>query len=304
MKIITPVTIAVGTPGLDTVLDATNVAEESVVALWTAGTYSIGTRKYYDHIVYEVVVASTADRPDTGAALTTPSWVEVRKTNRWLMFDGSPSALTENSGTIEVEISPAERVDAVAVLKITGETLQIVMDDPTDGEVYNQTIDLQDTSNVTSWYEYCWEDFQYIEDVARIDLPGAYPEATLTITIDNGAGTAKCGELIIGRQRSIGDALFGTSVGIKNYSTIDEDAFGGFSITPRGKAKRGRFPVAIDTQQAYIVQRALTNLADIAAVYVGDPDRPETIIFGIATFDIVVEGPIISECSLDIRGYA
>ncbi len=306
MKVIIPVSVSPGdTLGTDTILTATNVAEDDYAA-WTAGTYSLGTRKLYDHAVYEVLAdPSTADQPDVGAAKASPTWVRVSAANRWKMFDGSPSAQTENDETIEVEIVAGERIDALAAFGLVGETMTVTVDDAGgDGVVYSETIDLQDTSNITSWYEWSWAAFQYREEVALFDLPGAYPDATISVTIDNGTATAKCGELAIGRQRLIGDAVFGAAIGIKDYSTIEDDQFGEPTIIPRRFAKTADIDVSIDTTQAYIIQRELANLRARAAVYVADPNRPETIILGLGSFRIVVEGPVRSNCNLSIKGFA
>jgi hypothetical protein len=302
MKVIVPIAVEAGdTLGTDTILTATNVAEDDYDD-WSAGSFDAGDRVLFEHGVYEAL-STTTDQPDTGAAKDTPTWVRVSAANRWKMFDGSPSAQTESEETIEVEIEPGAGVNALAALGLVGQTLTVVVDDDGgEGVVYQETIDLQDTSNITNWNEWAWEDFQYRQDIVLFDLPGAYPDATISVTIDNGSATAKCGELVIGRQRAIGDALFGTSVGIKNYSTFEEDMFGVLAIVRRGKAKKASIPVSIATAQAYIVQRVLADLADIPAVYVGDPDRPETIVFGISTFEIRVETPSRSDCSLDIRG--
>jgi hypothetical protein len=249
MRIITPLTVErADVLGTGTILTATNVAEESTYAAWSAGTYTLGTRKYYGHLAYEVIVASTTDRPDTGAALATPSWAEVQPTNRWAMFDTSISTQTVNSGTIEVELTPAEVVNALAAFGLTGETLEVVVEDPTEGVVYDELVDLQDSSSVTDWYTYFFEDIQYRQDVTLLDLP-SYPDAVITVTIDNGVANAKCGALVVGRQRELGVALFGTSVRIKSYSVKTTDDFGNVSITPRAYAKLADYDAMVETDE-------------------------------------------------------
>lgn len=303
MRIITPITV-VSAPvlGTGTILTATNVAEESTYTLWTASTRTLGERRYYGHFVYEVIVASTTAQPDTGAAATPPSWAVVRPTNRWAMFDSAISTQTVNSASIVVGLTPATTVNGIAAFGLVGVTLQVVMVDPTAGTVYDQTINLQDDSLITDWYTYFFEDIQYREDVTLLDLP-SYPSAVITVTIANGVADAKCGALVVGRQRDLGTAVFGTSVRIKSYSVKTTDDFGNVEITPRAYAKLADYDVMVRTDRIYIVQRQLADIRDTVTVFVGDEDRDETVIMGFLTdFNIVLSGPVESQMNLQVEG--
>ena len=303
MRLVTPITVnSADVLGVGTILTATNVAEESTYTLWTASTRTLGERRYYGHLVYEVIVASTTDRPDTGAALATPSWAEVQPTNRWAMFDSAISTQTVNSASIVVGLTPAAIINGVAAFGLVGVTFRVVMVDPTAGTVYDQTIDLLDTSSVIDWYTYFFEDIQYREDVTLLDLP-SYPSAVTTVTIANGTSDAKCGALVGGRQRDLGVAVFGTSVRIKSYSVKTTDDFGNVSITPRAYAKLADYDVTVRTDRIYIVQRQLADIRDTVTVFVGDEDRDETVIMGFLTdFNIVLSGPVQSQMTLQVEG--
>ena len=109
MIIIKPANVTAAT------LTASNVAETDYPA-WTAGTYTLGTRRIYDHKIYEVVTSATTDRPDIGAAAVPATWLFVSATNRYKMFDISVGSATTNSGSINVttHMLKADEVKIVA----------------------------------------------------------------------------------------------------------------------------------------------------------------------------------------------
>jgi hypothetical protein len=294
MRIITPLTVD------ETILTSTNVAEMDY-AVWSGvTTYALGDRRIKAHKIWESLQASNTNHDPVTDDGTW--WIQVSATNRYKMYDAVISTQTENSGSIEVEMTPGEVVNGIALLGLVGQTVEIIVTDPVDGIVYDEVIDLQDSSPVTDWYTYFFEDIQYREDVVRLDLP-SYPDAVIDVTIDNLADTAKCGEMVIGRQRDLGMANFNTSVGIKTYSTKTTDDFGNVTIVKRAFAKRADFDVTLDTDRVYIVQRILAQIRDTPTVYVGDEDRGETIIYGFWTqFNIVLTDQTWSDCSLEVEG--
>lgn len=302
MKIVTPIEVAVAdTLGTGTILTAINIAEDEY-SDWSAGSYDADDMVIFDHGVYKAL-STTSDQPDTGAAATTPTWVRVSATNRWKMFDSIIGAQASKATSITFSLEPGELTNALGFFNLVGETLQVTVDDSGgDGVVYDEMIDLQDTSNIIDWYSYFFEEVQYLQDLVLLDLP-AYPDATISVVISKPGGTAECGEAVIGRWYSVGDASFGATVGIQSYSVATEDDFGARSITPRGYKNRGGFPISLATAQVYFVKKKLTDLRDVPTVYIGDPDRPETIIYGFfRDLDMVISGPVVSDYQLDIEG--
>jgi hypothetical protein len=297
MKIVTPLdTIAGG------LLTDTNVTAESITA-WSAGTINLGQQRIYANKIYEVIAdPNTTDRPDVGAAKETPTWLDQGYTNPYRMFDRIISSKSIEEDEIEVEITPAEIINAMALFGLVGQSVQIVVDDPVEGVVYDETFDLQDSSNIVDWYSYFFEEVRYREELAVLDLP-AYPDAVITVTIANPGDDAECGELLIGRQRDLGLANFGTSVGIQNYSVKTTDDFGNVTIVPRAFAKRADFDVSVQTSEVYIVQRWLAEIRNIPTLFIGDVNRTETLVYGYwRDWTIVLSNPAISDCSLEVEG--
>lgn len=295
MKLIAPTAI---TPSN---LTASNVLENDAPA-WSAGTYSLGDQVIYDHDVYEVIVASTSDQPDTGAAAVPPTWLNLGADNRYKMFDDIITTQTINSGTIEVEVTPAKIINGLAFFGLYGNTINVVMDDPTEGEVYNETRSLQDNSLISTWYSYFFEPITFKSDIVFLDLP-AYATGVITVTIDAGLSDAKCGEMLMGVVRNLGVSNFGTSVSIQDYSIKSVDAFGNTVIVERPFSKRADYDVTVETAFVGSVQQVLASIRATPTVFIGDENRQSTIVYGFyKQFNIVISTPSISDCTIEVEG--
>ena len=295
MIIIQPVPITAA------MLTASNVPETDAPA-WSAGTYTIGQQRIYDHRVYEVIVSSTTDRPDIGAVATPPTWLDLGATNRFKMFDQIINTQTVYAAEIDVDITPAAIVNAAAFFGMFGNSITLTMTDPTDGVVYTETRSLQDNTLIIDWYPYFFEEIAYSPDTVFLNLP-AYGSATLTAVIDGGAGDAKVGEVVIGKQRNLGVTNFGTSVSIIDYSVKSTDDFGNTIIVQRAYSKRADYDVTVNTSSVAAVQKALADIRTTPTVFVGDQNRPETVVYGFyKQFNIVLSTPSISDCSIEVEG--
>lgn len=295
MIIIQPVPVTVA------MLTASNVPENEYPA-WTAGTYTLGQRRIYNHRIYEVIVASTTAQPDVGAAATPPSWLDIGATNRFKMFDQIISTQTTYASEIDVTITPGSIVNAAAFFGLTANFITVVMTDPVEGVVFNETRSLQDNTNIIDWYSYFFEPITFKPDTVFLGLP-AYGNAAINVIIDAGAGNAQVGEVVIGRQRTLGVSNFGTSVSIIDYSIKSTDDFGNTVIVQRAYSKRADYEVTVETNAIASVQKALADIRTTPTVFIGDGNRPETVVYGFyKQFNIVLSTPSISDCSIEVEG--
>ncbi len=322
MRTIEPIAITPGTPLLDhgaltldflaqqyvltdldsdpTVLIGTNVPEDDY-DLWEAGSYAAEDRVLFHHRIYEALTTTT-DQPDIGVAADPPTWLLVSVANRWKAFDAMISDATVNPGIISYSIEPGTTVTALALFGLSGTTLTVTMTDPVEGVVYDAALPLQDNSSITDWYHYYFDPIVPIDEMVLLDLP-SFGGAIVDISIIAGSEMARCGELVLGTQGDIGAALFGTSVGILSYSQKTQDQFGGYTITPRAFAKTVDFAVKVSTNRVRRIQKMLAAMRDKPIVYIGDPNRPETIVYGFfRSFNIVLQNPSSSDCSLEVEG--
>ena len=294
MRIIKPVEI---TPAI---LTSSNVPETDYAA-WSAATaYAVGDKVTYNHRNYEALVASTGANPETDTS-DPPKWLDLGADNRWRMFDDRVGSLTEQTGSISVELQPGAVINSLALFNLQGRDATVTLTDPVDGIVYQRTVSLVD-AGVTNWYEWFFAPIGRQTDFVLLDLP-AYGTATLSVVIDNAAGTAACGHLVMGRQAEIGVALYGSGVGITDYSRKEADAFGNAIVVERSFSKRAEFDVMVDTPQIGRVQRLLAGIRAQPVVWIGAEGYESTVLFGYyRDFSISISGPSVSDATITVEG--
>jgi len=294
MRIIKPVAV---TPAI---LTSSNVPETDYAA-WSAATaYAVGDKAMYNHRNYEALVAHTGANPETDTS-DPPKWLDLGATNRWRIFDDRVGSLTEQTGSIAVELQPGAVINSVALFNLLGRSAMVTLTDPVDGIVYQRTVSLVD-AGVSDWYEWFFAPIGRQTDFVLLDLP-AYGTATLSVTIDNASDTAAVGHLVMGRQAELGVAVYGSGVGITDYSRKETDTFGNSVVVERSFSKRAEFDVVVDTPQIGRVQRLLASLRAQPVVWIGAEGYESTFLFGYyRDFQISISGPSVSDASITIEG--
>lgn len=298
MRLIKPITIG------DAQLISSNVPETDYPAWVNSTAYVIGERVLLDHHIYEALAAAAAGvKP--GEEVVTPEspakWQDLGMDNRWRMFDSKVESLTTNPGTIEVTIRPGAVVNSLALFNLQGKSVTVSMVDAVEGEVYRKEISLVD-AGVTNWYDWFFEPIGRRTDLVVLDMP-AYGSADIVVTIDAGSATAAAGHVVIGSIRSIGTALYGSSVGINDYSRKSTDEFGNTVVIQRSFSNRADFDITLDTSEVTRVRRLLAELRATPVVWIGEETYEATILFGFyKDFQIVFSGPTVSDCSITVEG--
>lgn len=269
---------------------------------WTTGTYNLGDQRYVGTTLYEVVAdPSTTDDPTVGVLADPQTWINIGEINRFKMFSEVLSEQTERTGTIEVGITTGSLLNSVAVLNVSGNSVNVVVDDPVEGVVYDTTKTLLDNSDVVDWYTYFFEPITRKTDVVFLDLP-AYIAATVEVTVDAGTETAKVGELVVGKRREIGQTNYGTSVGIVDYSKKERDTFGGAIILERAFSKRVEYDISVETSKVSTIANALTEVRAKPTVYIGNEDESSLIVYGYyRDFGITYSTPSLSSCTIEVE---
>lgn len=298
MRLIKPVEI---TPAK---LISSNVPETDYPAWSVSATYAIGDRVLLDHHIYEAL-AIVAAGVKPGAEVVDKDhpakWQDRGMDNRWRMFDDKVESLTTNPGTIEVRIRPGAVINSMALFNLQGKSVTITMIDPVEGEVYRKTLSLVD-AGVTNWYDWFFEPIGKRTDVVVLDMP-PYGSADIVLIIDAGAEVAAIGHTVIGAAKRIGTALYGTSVGINDYSRKSTDEFGNTIVIQRSFSNRAEFDVILDTSEVTRVRRLLAELRATPVVWIGEESYEATILFGFyKDFQIVFSGPTVSDCSITVEG--
>jgi len=239
--------------------------------------------------------------PPDDLLLDTPLWwEEVSATNRWAAFDSKVQSQTSQAASMTYSLTPGLN-DSVALLNIEATSISLVVTDPTDGEVYNETINLLSSAAIVDWYTYFFEAFTLKADVVRLAMP-LYTAAQLDITISYAGGTAKIGAIIIGKKSYLGVTLYGPDIGITDYSIKSADENGNYSIEERAYSRRISCSLQIANTSVDEVYRLLSLYRATPLVWIVISSYASMIAYGFyKDFSIVMPGPKRSDCSIDIE---
>lgn len=295
---VTAVTSGVISIGM--ILSGTNVEPNQTVTAFLTGTGGTGT--------YTVAISDTAASTTiTGVAPVTDeaSWVRAGSTNRWSMHDASASSQTGNVDTITNVYQLQTIADSVALLNINCTNVNIVVDDPVDGVVYDEDISGVEIDGITDYYKYCFEPIVRRHDILFNDLP-KYPNAEMTITISTGTGqTALCGVCYIGQRLAAGQTGYGMQLGIQDYSIKTQDDFGNYTITERNYSRKVSLIMKVDKNAVDSFHNFLSGYRAIPAVYIGASSYGASYVFGFyKDFNIEIPHNAFSICSIEIEGLA
>lgn len=271
---------------------------------WTSGTYTLGQRRILasTHKVYEVVATSTTAQPETGGVVS-DDWVVVGATNKFACFDDVIDSRATTSSHFEMTITPPGIVNSVAGFGLVGVgSVQIVVTDSVDGEVYNETLDLTDDSMVIDEYTWCFSPVVFRTNFAVTDLP-AYISPDIDITFD-GDTTLGVGELVLGSALTLGQASYGTNVQMLDFSVVERDAFGNRVVVRRRTAKLTEFSVGVMKNRLNYVYNILDDLRTIPCVWIGEGNEDDaTLTFGYHTSNrLPIETPTMNNVIITVEG--
>lgn len=299
----------------DANLSGFNVPEpDTGETVWDSSTaYVVGDRVARTnagvHNIYEALQANTNSIPENNP----DNWVYVSRTNRWSMFPrGVPgsdfvlrdqiSEQTTNPGTIQFTFTPGQVADGISFFNVEGQSIQVVVTDPVEGIVYDNTVTLDDSAPLLNWFDYFFTPIRRRRDLVLLDLP-PYGSATITVTISNDAGNAACGLVSIGKQVRLGTTNYGTSGGIIDYSRREANTFGQFVVVQRLTSNRVDYDVLVNTSEAAAVRNTLNDLRTTALTFVGEDDQEFSINYGYyRDFNIILSDPVGSICTIEVEG--
>jgi len=302
MKLIRPVEVPEkDLTAADAVLTASNVPTDDA-SEWASGTaYNTGDQVIVlgtTQRLYEAVQSTTGDFPPDSPSF----WADLGSINRWKMFDGGTNTQTSNADSIEITLDPDSVVNSFALFNLQAGEAQVTMTDPVEGIVFDETYNLVDNTAVIGWYSYFFEPIRQAKFLADLSLP-AYGSATIDITLSSPGSEVKCGLAVVGSQADIGTTVFGTSVGIRDFSRKEVDDFGNFTVVERRFFRLVDYDVRIPTQDVAFVQSTLNDRRAKPTVYVGEEENPETIVYGYyRDFDIVLSNPAFSNGTIEVEG--
>ena len=289
----------------DATLVSSNIAEADY-PVWAVGTtYALGDRVIVlaEHAVYESVQAgNTGNTPATSPAW----WAYVGATNRWKAFDTSTTSQTlASAGTptsIEYAIAPGVAINVVAMLNISNATsARIRLNDPTYGDVYDETISLVSTPLASNWWSWFFGQRVTPTSVVRRDLP-PYPNATLYLTL-TGIDGLGVGVISYGAETSYGLGIrYGAELSIQSFSRVEESDFGEAVFVKRGAASRLKSSMLMLKGETDPLFNRLQAVDGVPCLFVMSEAFSSTTLFGwVEDFSILIEYPEHSEAEITLR---
>jgi hypothetical protein len=271
---------------IDTLMVSSNIAEDEGPTWSATTTYSKGQKAIVDHEVYESLIDSNLNKnpPDNLKAAdgqTTAAWKTLGTSNHWKMFNRRVSSPSERDEEIRVTIGAA-KTDAVCMFGVDASEIQIIRTDENGVQLMDDTISLL-LDSCSSWLQYFFGDPEYIQEKV-VPIPPAFT-GNVEVMFRKPGGTAKCGQLVVGRSVYIGMAMNGANTGIVDYSSKIRAEDGGLEFKEGEYADRMTIDVKVAAGAYDQVKRVLTRLRSQPAVYQADelPDVEALLLYGTAS---------------------
>lgn len=287
----------------ESLLASSNVAE--TVAAWSAATYAEGAqvRRAKNGIQRIFTSAQSGNTNHDPATDDGTWWTPGPPTNRYAMFDQSRGSQTSNAEAIVVQIPAPGLVNTLSLQNVDADTVRIVQTDLVEGVVYDETFRMVSNSGIRDPWAYATTPITRIADLTLIELK-PYANSTLTVTVSNPGGVARCGECVPAWLRRYGGTRWGGTVGIVDYSIKDPDDFGSFDPIERGYSKRVGLQVLVDPAMVDTVVDDLSKQRAKATLFVGDQDYGALALVGFVKDWSVELGPTIATLNIDIESFA
>tara|TARA_R110000851_G_scaffold22894_2_gene67599 strand:- start:16732 stop:18039 length:1308 start_codon:yes stop_codon:yes gene_type:complete len=293
-----------------------NIVENDLVR-WDSGTaYIAGDERMVTsgdvHSKYKCLVSNTNFYPpdNTAAAIgqtaidagVVVNWEDLGPTNRWAMLTSTSGIRSENANTIVVEITPGEVINFFAAINVDANTVQVIMTDPIDGEVYNRTVDLSSTVGIVGMYAWLFNPVENATSIVLEDLP-PYFSATIKVIYTKTGSTVFVGSQVIGLQKTLGVSDHGTSIGIINFSRKEQDVSGNYVFDEKGFKRRASYIVTVEPDLLSSTEELLGKILNIPSVWIGEETIEPTIVFGFYTdHNTVLAGPTLYDLSIEVEG--
>lgn len=253
------------------------------------------------HKIYRCTANVTSSTPPEN---DTTNWLDIGFVNRWRMFDDKIGTFTSsNSSPITVVVKPGNTT-AIALLELKGTSVRVRMKDVSGGStVYDKTVDLDETY-VNDFYDWFFNPYEQRTDLVLTDLPGTYPNCEIQIDL-TGTGELRIGVCKMGIAEVIGYTQYGATVGIKDFSRKEEDAFGNTILVERGFKKKNNYRIYTEKSMFNRIYNKLAQVRATPCIYIGVDETgfEPMIVYGFyRDFSIDVSFATQHVCSLDLEG--
>jgi hypothetical protein len=238
--------------------------------LWVAGTYAQGaTVRDSDNFVFESLASSNS------APLTEKTkWLPLGKTNQLKMFDKAVNSQTTAPDSLTVVVKPGQLANTLTLLNIAGAEVTVTQSE--SGYTRQRALA---THNVLSWYDFYYQEPQWIGDTVFADMP-PYLNSLITVHVKSPGNIAGLGGFFLGRPKFIGKTQWGLKAGILSYSSQEADTFGNVTLMKRASAKKMNFEVAVPRGYEDEVYRFMTAADNEEMIAIASTNWAMTLSYG------------------------
>ena len=233
---------------------------------------------------------------------TTGKWQNRGVENRLRMFDSSLGTTTENPDLIECVVTPGKVVTDVWLMVPASHTVQVLMNDPVEGLVFDSEEVLMLRPSGNSHWGYF---FHPIERETKVHISGmpAYTQATITIRIRNPGAVAKCTEAVMGRSVWLGHTQWRPSISFDDWSQKTRDEWGGWVANQGAYSDRLKLQVLVRGTQYERTRNLILPYRAKPVVWFGARGFNVMTTYGYVTgFEQVLVTHGISDCNMTIEG--
>jgi hypothetical protein len=199
------------------------------------------------------------------------------------MFDTLRNTATVGASPLTVVIAPGVRVDTLAVLAVSADTVRVQMTS-SGVSVYDETADLI-TRTAFNWYDWFFKSFMLTNASLFQDIP-PYSNGVITVTFTKATGTVYCGALCVGTKQDLGTTQRSPVNDALNFSTVERDFDGTAVLIQRRTVPKTTQTTLADSSSINDIIAVRSLLNAVPAVWAGLTDDtedyfPSLLILGI-----------------------
>ena len=228
-------------------------------------------------------------------------WVDYGFINDYKMFAEDEQIGDLTTGSDMVLVYDFSRLDTIALIDVTFNSLEIKLTDNTTSTDTIYTIKGEDIGCL-SYSEYFYSNPSKVTRVIKNNLEWL-PDSTLTLTF---TGTVKIGNVIVGNTENLGCTLYGTSLKFEDKSKIANDEFTGYrKVLRKGQIRILEAKIIFNTTEFNVTAQKISRIMGKNTLFIPtnrDRYTEMTNIAYIEEFELPVENQTIIETSATLIG--
>lgn len=235
--------------------------------------------------------------PETdGYAIT---WTDLGYTNKYKMIDNALNSQTVFNGDMEMSFL-VSKIDSIFLFRLFGNQVDItVTTTNTSTVIFDESIDLRSKNSGHTWKGYFFNDFTNLTKIKVNPQLGFNVRVDIKIWgID---GVSKCGLVGMGRSELIGGTLYGSSVGMQDFSKRQTNPNTGEDFIEEGNYKpTNNLMIDVPNNQVDSVIERLQELRAKPVIYEASIYTSTIIFAKYDNWDSVFSNASISRLSLNL----